>query len=250
MDSGKSHKKKYGIRLANFVSRATGVPISEARQKIGKWKVTVDGKLIDNPDIIIAPWMNVTLNGQALKMPRAPIWLIVNKPLWYVTSEKDTKQGRNTYDLIPEKLGEVRPLGHLDFDVAGIVVFTDDIGILSALRKVDYYIPKSFEVVIQGHFDPREKEITRKGTMFGGLELKHGTIKKLETRQRDETWLFELKMGNYRDLRRFLSALGHEITFMKRVEYCGINIKDLDQGKYRRLSINEIKELIKYVHRK
>jgi 23S rRNA pseudouridine2605 synthase len=218
---------------------------TEARQWIAARRVRVNGQVVDDPD----RWVDldrdrVAFDGNPLAAGQKK-YVLLYKPAGYLTTYRDP-QGRPTiYDLVDDRETYLFPVGRLDLDTSGLLILTNDTAFAERITNPDYKVPKTYQVKANRRLSDEELERLR-----SGVALKDGPTKPAQvTRLREPggRTVFELTIseGRNRQVRRMVEALDAKVLKLVRVAIGGIRIGDLQIGKTRELTADEVRSLVR-----
>lgn len=183
----------------------------------------------------------LTLDGEPIGRPARParqVWML-NKPAGCVTATEDP--GPTVMDYLPPSLrASLRPVGRLDKDTEGLLLFTDDGDLLHRLISPKKQVPKVYFARHEG--DTTADDVA---AFAAGLVLKDGTVclsAKLEPLGHGES-LVTVCEGKYHQVRRMLASRGHFVTYLERRSEGPLSLGDLPRGQARALTENEIQAL-------
>ncbi len=229
--------------LDRILSRAGLGSRTEARKWIGEGRVAVNGRRAGNPDAWFDPQRDrVTFDGKPLRAAKK-IHLLLYKPKGYLTTYKDP-QGRPTiYELLKEVPEWVFPAGRLDQDTSGLLLVTNDTAFGDHVTDPESHVPKTYLVKASALLS--EEQLQR---LRDGIELSDGPARPAEVRRvRDSArfTFFEITIteGRNRQVRRMVEALGAKVLKLVRTRIGGIEIGDLEIGKTRPLTPQEVRAL-------
>ena len=180
----------------------------------------------------------LTLDGEPIGRPARQVWML-NKPAGCVTATEDP--GPTVMDYLPPSLrASLRPVGRLDKDTEGLLLFTDDGDLLHRLISPKKQVPKVYFARHEG--DTTADDVA---AFAAGLVLKDGTVclsAKLEPLGHGES-LVTVCEGKYHQVRRMLASRGHFVTYLERRSEGPLSLGDLPRGQARALTENEIQAL-------
>lgn len=180
----------------------------------------------------------LTLDGEPIGRPARQVWML-NKPAGCVTATEDP--GPTVMDYLPPALRtSLRPVGRLDKDTEGLLLFTDDGDLLHRLISPKKQVPKVYFARHEG--DTTADDVA---AFAAGLVLKDGTVclsAKLEPLGHGES-LVTVCEGKYHQVRRMLASRGHFVTYLERRSEGPLSLGDLPRGQARALTENEIQAL-------
>lgn len=225
-------------RLDKFLSNA-GLTRSQAKQALKAGRVTVDGvperdgsrKVEEN---------RVCLDGREVGKRRSCV-LMLHKPAGYVTSTDDPRD-KTVIELLPEAYRSrgMNPVGRLDKDTEGLLLFTDDGDLLHKLIAPRQAVEKIYYARHEGQGTKEDVEAFQKG-----LTLGDGTIclpAKLEPLGPGESRI-TLREGKYHQVRRMMASRNMPVSYLKRVSEGGLSLGDLPLGESRILEEWEVQRL-------
>lgn len=180
----------------------------------------------------------LTLDGEPIGRPARQVWML-NKPAGCVTATEDP--GPTVMDYLPPSLrASLRPVGRLDKDTEGLLLFTDDGDLLHRLISPKKQVPKVYFARHEG--DTTADDVA---AFAVGLVLKDGTVclsAKLEPLGHGES-LVTVCEGKYHQVRRMLASRGHFVTYLERRSEGPLSLGALPRGQARALTENEIQAL-------
>jgi pseudouridine synthase len=210
--------------------------------------VTVNGKVIENPDHWIDPHRDkVSFDGTELKQKR-PRYLLLYKPKGYLTTYRDPEGRKTVYDLLGGIEEFVAPVGRLDKDTSGLLILTNDTQFAERLTNPDYHVAKTYLVKCASRVDDGPLDALRNGVALDDGPTRPAKV----TRIRDtgtKTFLeIELTEGRNRQVRRMIEAVGTRVLKLVRIRIGGIGIGDLPIGGHRDLTPDEVRMLKRESH--
>ena len=207
--------------------------------------VTLDGEPLTRADQRIAVTADLArrmrVQGAPLDPP-APLTLIVHKPLGLVCSH--TEPGRSIYELLPARCRRREPalstIGRLDKDTSGLLLLTDDGGLLHRIISPKSHVAKRYHVTLDRPFRGDEAEQFASGTLLLEGEAKPLAPAELEVLSPKAGWL-TITEGRYHQVRRMFAALGNHVQDLHRDRVGGLDLPaDLAAGGYRPLTDAEL----------
>jgi len=230
--------------LDRVLSQAGAGSRSEARRWIADGRVAVDGKTIQTPDAWVELGrQRVTLDGHPLRAP-GKIHLLLYKPKGYLATYRDPEGRPTIYDLLTDVKEKVVYAGRLDLDTSGLLILTNDTQFADYIASPDSHVPKTYLVKASTLLSDEQLDRLRQG-----VELSDGPTRAAEvTRVRDSArfTFFEIAIteGRNRQVRRMVEALDAKVLKLVRVKIGNISIGDLQIGKHRPLSTQEVRGLM------
>lgn len=226
------------IRLNKYIANSGICSRREADKLIEAGVVKVNGEVITTLGYKVKPTDVIEVEGQKIKNEKK-VYILLNKPKDYITTTKDPKNRKTVMHLISGACKErVYPVGRLDRQTTGLLLFTNDGELAKKLTHPKSRIPKLYHVVLNKNFSGADFEKLSKG-----IELEDGFIKPdaLAYTQGSKRELgIEIHSGRNRIIRRIFEHLGYDVIKLDRVMYAGLTKKKLPRGKWRFLTEKEI----------
>ncbi|MFW0862179.1 MAG: pseudouridine synthase [Candidatus Komeilibacteria bacterium] len=225
------------MRLQKFLASAGIASRRGAEEIIKRGLITVNGEVVTEMGVKIDPDKDkVTAYGKKVSLPKEHVYLMVNKPAGYITTANDPYNRKTVYDLIPEKYHNLFPVGRLDKDSEGLLLFTDDGELAQQLTHPKFEHSKEYFVRL-------DKKITRElfTKLKYGIKLDEGVAKvdKLDKKGTKELSL-TLHQGWKRQIRRMMEEAGFEVELLQRTKLANYNIEDLKNKPYKLIDKQEI----------
>ncbi len=181
----------------------------------------------------------VAMDGKPVKPADEHAYILFNKPAGYVCSRGDTHGRPTVYDLLPPEYQNLHYVGRLDMDSRGLLFFTSDGDFTLHLTHPRNAIPRIYAV--RTRYPLTDEDIQ---DLLGGVEVEPDVVFRCKEVETTKTgYRLTLTEGKKREIRRLLQALGHHVTDLKRVAFGGIALGDVPEGKWRKLTGEEIAEL-------
>jgi len=229
--------------LDRVISQAGIGSRKEARQWIGAGRVSVDGKKIQTPDEWVDPErQRVTLDGKPLRAAKK-IYLLLYKPKGYVTTYKDPDGRATVYDLLKDVPEKVFSAGRLDLDSTGLLIFTNDGEFADRITSPDSHVPKTYLVKASILLSDDQLDQLRRGVALADGRTRPAEVKRIRDSGRYTFFEITITEGRNRQVRRMVETLGAKVLKLVRTEIGSIRIGELQIGKYRPLTEQEIREL-------
>jgi 23S rRNA pseudouridine2605 synthase len=233
------HARK--VALVRALSKLGLASRSQAYELIRSGKVEVNGKVVTDPAVQVAPGLTrIEVSGVEAEHAE---WscIALNKPRKVVTTRSDPDGRPTVYDLISDLDARVVPVGRLDLASTGLLLMTNDTTLADWLTDPATGIVRRYVVTVRGELSDESVQALMKGIVDGGERLKATSIDILKRSKRETHLIVELAEGKNREIRRMLKAAGHETTRLKRIAFGAIELGDLPSGKWRSVSVKEIR---------
>jgi len=232
-------EEKHGpVRLNKYISNSGICSRRDADMLIQTGAIQVNGKIVTELGTKVMPTDEVRYGDKILQREK-PVYLLLNKPKDYITTMEDERDRKHVIQLIKGACKErVYPVGRLDKNTTGLLLFTNDGEMTKKLTHPKHGIRKIYYVELNKNLTAADFE-----KIANGIELSDGEIKVDEIAYAGDTKReigITLHSGRNRIVRRIFEQLGYEILKLDRVVFAGLTKKDLPRGKYRFLSEAEI----------
>lgn len=226
------------IRLNKYLSNAGIASRREADTLIQSGVVKVNGVVVDQLGYKIKPGDKVTYGDSAVRSERK-VYLLLNKPKDYITTLDDPQERKTVMELIKGACKErVYPVGRLDRNTTGLLLFTNDGELTTKLTHPKFGIKKVYHVSLNKGLKPADFT-----AIVEGVELEDGFVKADDVAfvgEGKKEIGIEIHSGRNRIVRRLFEHLGYDVLKLDRVVFAGLTKKDLQRGKHRFLTAKEI----------
>lgn len=207
-------------------------------------RVSVNGKVVETLGFKADPSSDhIKVDGRRLAPFEPKVILLLNKPRGYLSTVKDPKGRPTVLDLLKHLKWRIYPIGRLDFDAEGLLLFTNDGDLAHLLSHPRFSIPKTYLVKVTGV--PEEKKLMRlkKGVMLEDGGAKAVSCSLIRQREKNSWVRVVVKEGRNHLVKRMFSAIGHTVLKLKRIEYGPIQLGGLGFGQFRYLTPAEMEKV-------
>ncbi len=187
----------------------------------------------------------MSVDGRPVGDETERVVLVLHKPEGYITTRTDPGGRPTVYALLGDVGRWVFPVGRLDRDTRGLLVLTNDHRLGERLTDPSHHVPKTYHALVEGIPDAEALRVLRTSVpLQDGTLTRPARVHVLGAARGGSTWLeIVLTEGKNRQIRRMLSAVGHEVRKLVRVRIGGLALGDLLPGQWRRLERAEIEAL-------
>ena len=192
------------------------------------------------------PVVYTEFDGKDIKQAQKLVYILLNKPIGYVTTADD-QFGRDTVlDLVKVK-ERIVPVGRLDMYTSGALILTNDGDFVYQVTHPKHEIEKTYTVTIKGIVQNSEVEQLRNGIKIDDYITKPARVKILKTDTQKDISRLEITIheGKNRQVRKMCEAVGRKVLALHRSKIGGIGVKDIELGKWRYLTANEVQQILK-----
>ena len=234
---------KEEMRLNKYIANSGVCSRREADNFIQAGVVTVNGEVVTELGTKVNVLNDdIRFNGERLKGEKK-VYIVMNKPKGFVTSASDPHAEKTVMDLLKGCQVRVFPVGRLDKNTTGVLMFTNDGEIAEQLTHPSYNKKKIYQVILDKPLEDADKE----KILSEGLDLNDGNIKADELEYIDaedhRRLGIEIHSGKNRIVRRIFESLGYDVKALDRVYFAGLTKKGLKKGEWRYLSEGEVNVL-------
>ena len=219
-----------------------------SRRQAEKWieegRVRVNGntaRLGDTADIAEDV---IEVDGKRLPKAGKKLYLMLNKPRGYVTTLSDEKGRKNAAELVAGCGVRVYPVGRLDMDSEGLLLFTNDGEFANLMMHPRHEVDKVYRVWVT-NFAPEKLDALREPIELDGYQIKKPKVRPVRMEPTRAILDVTIHEGRNRQVRRMCQAAGLEVARLKRIAEGDLRIGDLKPGQWRELEPREIELLLK-----
>ena len=233
------------MRLQKFLSEQGILSRRAAEEEIKKGKVKVNGAPAELGTKIDPATDVVEYKGKRIGGAVRKVYLMLNKPVGYVTTMSDEK-GRPCVAELVENVGtRVYPIGRLDLESEGLLLFTNDGELANRLMHPKYHKPKVYHVKIRGEGEAEKIAALGKPMNIDGYVTKPAGISVVTRKPEFTVLAMELFEGRNRQIRKMCEQLSLQILMLKRISIGEVKLGNLGLGEWRFLTKSQIDSLKK-----
>ena len=233
------------MRLQKYLAECGIASRRKCEEYIIQGKVEVNGKIVTELGTKIDFEKDkIKFNNKEIKPEKKHVYILLNKPIGYVTTADD-QFGRDTVlDLVKVK-ERIVPVGRLDMYTSGALILTNDGDFLYKVTHPKHEINKTYNATLKGIIQNDEVERLKKGVKIEDYTTKPAKVKILKTDTEKDISRIEITIheGKNRQVRKMCEAIGRNVIALHRSKIGSINVKDLPLGKWRYLTSKEVKSI-------
>ena len=214
------------VRLNKYIASAGICSRRKADEMIEQGLVNVNGKRVSELGYLVSEKDKVFIEGKLIH-PLKHEYYRFYKPAGYITTADDEKGRKTIYDILPKELHHLKPVGRLDKDSKGLILFTND-GVFS--RKIigeESECEKEYYVKLEGNISDGALKKLEFGISLDGKKLKPAIVKRVSK----NSFNIILKEGRNRQIRRMCEKVGFEVILLKRLRISNIYLNDSSSFK-------------------
>lgn len=237
-----------GVRLNKYIASSGLCSRRKADELIEQGAVSVNGKPVTEFGYLVLPKDKVFVNKKLIS-PAKHQYYRFYKPAGYITT-RDDDQGRKTiYDLLPENLFSLKPVGRLDKDSTGLLILTNDGDLINELTHPSVKVPKVYLVTINSSIHRHELEQLANGIELEPGKIAYADIQVLDMDSSHTEMEITLYQGMNRQIRKMFKAVGYEVKTLKRIQHATLTLDGLKRGEFKPIKPIQIRELRNFLNR-
>jgi len=241
--SMKEHKhKNEGIRLNRYIAICGYCSRREADNLISTGSVSVNGKIITQLGTRITESDKVMIGDVAIK-PEKKIYILMNKPKDYITTSKDPQNRKTVMNLLGDMKFRVYPVGRLDRNTTGILLFTNDGDLARKLTHPSSNILKIYEVKLDKNLKINDLQKIIDGIYIDGHKINVDEISYIEDKPHNYVGI-SIHSGQYHIVKRIFESLGYKVLMLDRTMFGPLTKKNVPRGTWRYLTDSEVRLLM------
>ena len=229
------------IRLQKFLAEAGIASRRKCETYIKEGKVKVNGKTAQIGDRVKEN-DNIYFNGKKVKKEEKKVYILLNKPIGYVTTVKDEYDNKKVTDLVNVK-ERVVPVGRLDINTTGALLFSNDGEFIYHITHPKHEIEKTYIVQVKGSVSQNEIEKLQKGIKIENYVTKPAKVKLINSNENTSELEIIIHEGKNRQVRKMMKAIQKEVIKLHRSKIGKLNVKDLKMGTWRYLKPHEVDKI-------
>lgn len=232
------------VRLQKFLAESGVASRRKSEELIEQGKVKVNGRLAVIGDKIDPKKDTVTVNGKKIIKTKTFTYVVLHKPRGFITTMNDEMDRKCVAELIKDVPGRVYPVGRLDRDSEGMLLFTNDGAFANAMTHPTKHVPKTYRVTVRPSITEDQITALTQGVIIDDRKTAPAEVRvvtKEEGRVVLEIILYE---GRNRQIRKMCEEVGLEVARLKRTAIGSIKLGMLKQGAWRNLTEDEVRKLM------
>ncbi len=241
----------YPMRLQKFLARAGVASRRGSENLMTAGRVKINGVVTTELGSKVDPLKDVVeVDGKVVKWGAEPVYILLNKPEGFVTTMSDPHARKTVAELVPtDKYPGLFPVGRLDMDTTGVLLFTTDGELGHLLLSPKHHVPKVYEAIVMGYMSEEERKKLERGVRLeDGMTLpaRVDIVKKgLNKKNNKSITLVRVVLteGRKRQVKRMLEFVGHPVIKLHRSAFGPIKLGNLPNGSYRLLTEDEVRAL-------
>ena len=231
------------VRLQKYLSDCGVASRRKSEELIEQGKVRVNGKIASIGEKIDPKHDTITVSGKKIVRQKTHTYIMLHKPRGFITTMSDEMDRKCVAQLIQDVPARVYPVGRLDRDSEGLLLFTNDGAFANAMTHPSKHVPKTYRVTVRPSITQEQLTALTQGVIIDDgvtAPAEVRVITKEENRVVLEIILYE---GRNRQIRKMCEALGLEVARLRRTAIGSVKLGMLKQGDWRELTEEEVRKL-------
>lgn len=232
-------------RLQKFLAQAGVASRRKAEELIAEGKIKVNGRVVKEQGVKINPRKDkVEYKGKLVTKEDNKVYILLNKPIGYITTSKDQFDRKTVLDLLKDVDERVYPVGRLDANTSGLLLLTNDGDFAYKITHPKHELKKKYIATVKGV--PTSNKIAKleKGIQIEDYVTAPAKVRILEHGKDSAKVEVIIHEGRNKQVRKMLEAMGHPVTKLKRVAVGDLTLRQVKIGSYRHLTGAERKSLL------
>ena len=232
------------VRLQKFLAESGVASRRKSEELIEQGKVKVNGRLAMIGDKVDPKKDTITVSGKKIVKTKTFTYVVLHKPRGFITTMNDEMDRKCVAELIKDVPGRVYPVGRLDRDSEGMLLFTNDGAFANAMTHPTKHVPKTYRVTVRPSISEDQITALTQGVIIDDRKTAPAEVRvvtKEEGRVVLEIILYE---GRNRQIRKMCEEVGLEVARLKRTAIGSIKLGMLKQGAWRNLTDDEVRKLM------
>lgn len=231
-------------RLQKYLSECGVASRRKSEELIKRGLVTVNGATIKDMGVKIDPKTDeIKCGGKKIIKNNKMVYVMLNKPEGYITTTSEQFKRPMVMDLLKDIKERIYPVGRLDYASSGLLLLTNDGDLSYNMTHPGHKVDKEYLVTVKGIPDEEEIRRLRSGIVIDGRMTSNAAVNIMKSAKGFAVLKFIIHEGRNRQIRKMCSAVGHEVTDLKRTAIGKLKLRSLKEGEWRYLTHDEIEYL-------
>lgn len=228
------------VRLQKYLAEAGIASRRKCEELISQGRVEVEGLIVTTPGTKISGSERILVDGREIRHEQKKIYILLNKPVGYISSAKDQFSRKTVLDLVETVKERIYPVGRLDYDTSGLIILTNDGDFANKMTHPRHQMEKVYRTKIMGNLSDSDIESIKRGIVIDDYKTAPAGIRIINSAQDRSVVEITIHEGKNRQVRNMFEVLNHPVIRLKRIAIGSVGINGLEEGKWRYLSKNEI----------
>ncbi len=231
------------MRLQKYIAECGVASRRKSEELIKQGRVKVNGIPVSEMGVKVSDEDVVEVDGRRISLEQKKVYIMLNKPVGYISSVRDQFSRNTVVDLIKGVEERIYPVGRLDYDTSGLLLLTNDGDFAFRLTHPKHEMKKTYIAEVEGVPDSNDIESFQNGLRIEDYVTSPAELTVLEKKKSSSIVKVVIHEGKNRQVRKMCDAIGHPVISLKRIAIGDLYLKSLPEGQWRYLKEEEIKML-------
>ncbi len=231
------------MRINKYIAQAGVASRRKADELVANGNVKVNGLTLKEAGYDVVQGDVVEVNGRRIEPEDKKVYILLHKPVGYVTTVSDDKDRPTVMDLVRDVDARIFPVGRLDYNTSGMLIMTNDGDFAYRLTHPKHEMPKTYRARVAGVLSDEKCAKLRKGVDIGGFVTSKAKVQIIRGVQRQTVVDITIHEGKNRQVRKMFKVIGNPVQELSRIAIGEIKLGRLSEGHYRKLTREEIEHL-------
>lgn len=231
------------MRINKYIASCGVTSRRKADELILAGKVAVNGAIMREPGYDVQPDDEVICDGRKISLEVGKTYILLNKPVGYVTTTSDDKDRPTVLDLIQNEDRRIFPVGRLDYNTSGLLILTNDGDVANKFMHPSKELDKTYRAVVSGILTRGKIARLEKGVDIGGFRTSPAKVEVRKHNRNSTVVDITIHEGKNHQVRRMFKAIGTPVQTLERIKIGNLVIGRLAVGGYRKLGPAEVEYL-------
>ena len=231
------------MRINKYIAQAGVASRRKADELIAAGNVKVNGLVLKEPGYDVVEGDVVEVNGRRIQAEEKKVYILLNKPIGYVTTVSDDKERPTVMDLVRDVDARIFPVGRLDYNTSGMLIMTNDGDFAYKVTHPKHELTKTYRARVAGVLSTEKVWKLRNGVDIGGFVTSKARVDVIKGLPKSTIVDITIHEGKNRQVRKMFKAVGNNVQELERIAIGNIRLGRLAEGHYRKLTKEEIEYL-------
>lgn len=231
------------MRINKYIAQAGVASRRKADELVAAGNVKVNGAVLREPGYDVQEGDRVEVNGRQIEAQEKKVYILLNKPLGYVTTVSDDKERLTVMDLVQDVDARIFPVGRLDYNTSGMLIMTNDGDFAYKLTHPKHELTKTYRARVAGVLSTEKVWKLRNGVDIGGFVTSKARVDVVKGLPKSTIVDITIHEGKNRQVRKMFKAVGNNVQELERIAIGDIRLGRLAEGHYRKLTREEVEYL-------
>lgn len=231
------------MRINKYIAQSGVCSRRKADELVANGNVRVNGAVMKEPGYDVVDGDKVVVNGKEIGSQEKKVYILLNKPVGYITTVNDDKDRLTVMDLVSDIDERIFPVGRLDYNTSGMLLMTNDGDFAYRVSHPRHEMTKTYRARVAGVLSNEKCARLRKGVDIGGFVTSRAKVEVVKGLPRSTVVDISIHEGKNRQVRKMFKAVGNNVQELQRIAIGDIRLGRLKEGYYRKLTREEIEYL-------